>query len=83
VQTLGVLDVDGLHVAVELLLGALFVVTPPGDADAEPVANTLDTLLPDLLVQLGVQADVRGALVPSVSLLLVLPPTRSTGSKLG
>jgi hypothetical protein len=62
VQALGVLDVDGLHVAVELLLGALLVVTPPGDADAEPVRDALDTLLPDLLVQLGIQTDVRGAL---------------------
>jgi len=62
VQTLGVLDVDGLHIAVELLLGALLVVTPPRDADAEPVANTLDTLLPDLLVQLGVEADIGGTL---------------------
>jgi len=62
VQTLGVLDVDGLHVAVELLLGALLVVTPPGDADAEPVRNALDTLFPDLLVQLGVETDVRGTL---------------------
>jgi hypothetical protein len=62
VQTLGVLDVDGLHIAVELLLGALLVVTPPGDADAEPVSNALDTLLPDLLVQLGVEADIGGAL---------------------
>lgn len=61
-QALGVLNVDGLHVAVELLLGALLVVTSPGDADAESVRNALDALLPDLLVQLGIQADVRGAL---------------------
>lgn len=61
-ETLGVLDVDGLHVAVEPLLGTLLVVSPPGDADPEPVGDALDTLLPDLLVQLGVQADVRGAL---------------------
>ena len=74
VQTLGVLDVDGLHVAVELLLGALLVVTPPGDADAEPVRNALDTLLPDLLVELGVHADVDGTLrAISVSLQYVTP----------
>lgn len=61
-ETLGVLDVDGLDVAVELLLGALLVVTLPGDADAESEWNTLDTGLPDLLVQLWVEADVGGAL---------------------
>jgi len=61
-ETLGVLDVHGLHVAVELLLGALLVVTSPGDADAHSVWDTLNTLLPDLLVQLGVDADIGGAL---------------------
>ena len=61
-KTLGVLDVDGLDVAVELLLGALLVVTSPGNADAESERNTLDTLLPDLLVQLGVEADIGGTL---------------------
>jgi len=58
-KTLGVLDVDSLDVAVELLLGALLVVSPSADADAESVRDTLDTLLPDLLVQLGVDADIR------------------------
>jgi len=61
-ETLGVLDVDGLDVAVQLLLGALLVVTSPRDADAEPEWAALDTLLPDLLVQLGVDPDVGGAL---------------------
>lgn len=59
-KTLGVLDVHGLHVAVELLLGTLLVVSPPGNADAEPVGNALDALLPDLLVELGVDADIGG-----------------------
>jgi len=54
VQTLGVLDVDGLDVGVELLLGALLVVTLTGDADTEAERNALDTGLPDLLVKLGV-----------------------------
>ena len=67
VQALGVLDVDGLNVAVELLLGTLLVVTSARDSDPDPVCNTLDTLLPDLLVQLGVDADVGGALRKSVS----------------
>lgn len=61
-QTLGVLDVDSLHVAVQLLLGTLLVVTASGNADAKAVRDTLDTILPDLLVQLGVQTDVGGTL---------------------
>jgi len=54
VKTLGVLDVDGLDVGVELLLGTLLVVTLTGDADTEAERNALDTGLPDLLVKLGV-----------------------------
>ena len=61
-ETLGVLDVDGLDVAVELLLGGLLVVTLAGDADTETERNALDTGFPDLLVQLRVEADIRGAL---------------------
>ena len=61
-QTLGVLDVDGLDVGVQTLLGTLLVVTLAGDADTETERNTLDTGLPDLLVQLGVEADILGAL---------------------
>ena len=61
-QTLGVLDVDGLDVGVELLLGALLIVTLTADADAEAEWDALDAGLPDLLVQLGVEADVGGAL---------------------
>jgi hypothetical protein len=63
VQTLGVLDVDGLYVRVQLLLGALLVVTLTGDADAQAVGNAFDTGLPDLLVELGIQANVTGALL--------------------
>lgn len=62
-ETLGVLDVDGLDVAVELLLGVLLVVTLAGDADTETERNALDAGLPDLLVELGVEADVGGALM--------------------
>lgn len=61
-QALGVLDVDGLDVAVELLLGAVLIVSSSGDADADSVWHALDTLLPHLLVQLGVEADIGGAL---------------------
>ena len=62
VQTLGVLDVDGLDVGVELLLGAFLVVTLTRDADTEAEWDALDTRLPDLLVELGVEADIVGAL---------------------
>ena len=61
-ETLGVLDVDSLDVGEKSLLGALLIVTLARDADAESVGDTLDTLLPDLLVQLGVEADVLSAL---------------------
>lgn len=54
VQTLGILDVDGLDVRVELLLGALLVVTLTRDADTEAEGNALDAGFPDLLVELGV-----------------------------
>ncbi len=53
-QALGVLDIDCLHVTVELLLCALFVVTLARDANAEPERNALDAGLPDLLIQLRV-----------------------------
>jgi hypothetical protein len=62
VQTLGVLDVDSLDVRVQTLHGALLVVTLAGDAHAQTEGNALDAGLPDLLVQLGVEADVLGAL---------------------
>lgn len=61
-QTLGVLDVNGLDVGVQALLGTLLVVTLARDADAQAEGNTLDTGFPDLLVELGVEADVLGAL---------------------
>lgn len=62
-QALGVLGVDGLNVAVQLLLGILRVVSPPGDAHTDTVRNTLHTLLPDLLVELGVDTDIGSSLV--------------------
>lgn len=61
-QTLGVLDVDGLDVGVQTLLGVLLVVTLARDADTQAEGDTLDASLPDLLVQLGVEADVLGTL---------------------
>jgi len=53
-ETLGVLDVDGLDVGVELLLGAILVVTLTRNADTETERDALDTGLPNLLVKLGV-----------------------------
>lgn len=69
-QTLRVLDVDGLDVAVELLLGVLLVVSSSANAYADSVGNALDTLLPDLLVQLRVDADISGLLWEVVSIML-------------
>lgn len=62
VETLGVLDVDGLNITVQLLLGALLVVTLAADTNSETEGNTLDTGFPHFLVQLRVEADVFGAL---------------------
>lgn len=61
-QTLGVCDVNCLNVAVELLLCVLLIVTLTRDAHAKSEWHTLNTLLPHLLVELGVEADVFGAL---------------------
>lgn len=62
VEALGVRDGDRLDEGVELLLGALLIVTLAADADAETEWDTLDTGFPYLLVQLGVEADILGAL---------------------
>jgi len=48
------LDIHSLHVAVQLLLRALLVVTFPRDADTESVGDALDAGFPDFLVQLWV-----------------------------
>ena len=77
-ETLGVLDVDGLDVGVETLLSTLLVVTLARDADTDTEGNTLDTGLPDLLVQLGVEADVFCALlliisICDVAMIVVMP----------
>lgn len=61
-EALGVLDVHSLNVAVKLLLGTLLVVSLSGNSHADSVVDTLDTLLPDLLVELGVDADIGGTL---------------------
>ena len=60
--TLLLLDIDGLDVAVQLLLGALLVVALAADAHAQPERHALDPALPDFLVELWVEADVVRAL---------------------
>ena len=68
-ETLGLplLDIDGLDIAVELLLGAFLVVAFSADADTQAKRHALDAGFPDLLVQLRVQADVVGALEAGIS----------------
>lgn len=70
-QALGVLDVDGLHVRVQLLLGALLVVSLAADAHSQAEGDALDSGFPDLLVQLGVEADILGALQKKIPSCLV------------
>ena len=67
-QALWILDSHSLNIAVQLLLCALLIVTLAADADTKSVWDALDALLPDLLVELGVEADILGALVISISL---------------
>ena len=66
-QTLGVLDVHSLDVAVQFLLRTLLVIPSPRDAHADSVRDTLHALLPDLLVQLRVDPDVDCALEIAMS----------------
>ena len=51
-QTLGLLllNVDGLHVAIQLLLGTLLIVSLSADAHTQSEGNAFDAALPDLLV---------------------------------
>lgn len=72
VEALGILDIDSLDVGVESLLGALLVVTLARDADPHTERNALDTALPDLLVQLGIETDVGGALLEAISLAVLV-----------
>ena len=53
-KTLGVLNVHSLNVAVQLLLCTFLIVTFSRDSDADSVWCGLDTVFPDLLVELGV-----------------------------
>lgn len=76
-QTLGVLDVDGLNVAVELLGCALLIVSLSGDAYADAERDTLDSRLPDLLVQLRVDTDILGTLKASTLIVGIIITQRT------
>lgn len=76
-QTLGVLDVDGLDVAVELLGCALLIVSLSGDAYADAERDTLDSRLPDLLVQLRVDTDILGTLKASILIVGIIRAQRT------
>lgn len=49
------------------MLSTLLVVTLARDADPKAVGDTLDALLPDLLVELGINPDVLSALFETPS----------------
>lgn len=60
VQTLDGSNLNWLNVREELLSSVLLLVSSSRDSDTESEWNTLDTSLPDLLVELWVNSDVRG-----------------------
>ena len=64
-KTLRILDIHRLDVAVKFLLRALLVVTLSRDSDSESERTSLDTSLPDLLVQLRIETNVGCALYRS------------------
>ena len=78
-ETLGRGNIDSLDVGEKLLLSTLLVVSLSRDADSDSVRNALDTTLPELLVQLGVESDIRGT---KLLLSKVLDSLDSTGSSL-
>jgi hypothetical protein len=51
-QTLGLLllNVDGLHVAIQLLFGTLLIVSLSADAHTQSEGDAFDAALPDFLV---------------------------------
>ena len=78
-ETLGRGNIDSLDVGEKLLLSTLLVVSLSRDTDSDSVGNALDTTLPELLVQLGVESDIRGT---KLLLSKVLDSLDSTGSSL-
>ena len=61
-QSLRVFNIHRLHVAVQLLFRTFLVISLSRYPHAQSVRYTFDTCLPDLLVELRVQADVFGSL---------------------
>jgi hypothetical protein len=61
-ETLGILDIHRLNVAIQALCCTFLIVSLSRDSDPESERNTLDTSLPDLLVQLGIETNVGCAL---------------------
>lgn len=53
-QTLRILNIHSLDIAIQLLLGTLLIVSLSGDADAETERHALDAGFPDFLVELWV-----------------------------
>merc|ERR1711981_916827 len=72
--------IASLNVGVQLLLCALLIITLSRNADTQSVWNALDALLPDLLVELWVEANVSGAHLLKSKLLDLLD--RAWGSLL-
>lgn len=77
-ETLGGRNVDGLDVREELLLGVLLVVSLSRDSESHSVGNTLDSSLPQLLVESGVESDVLSTHVELGELLDLLDGSRSS-----
>lgn len=71
-QTLGILHIHRLNIGIQLLLGTLLIIPLPRDAHPYPERHAFDTILPDFLVQLRVEANVVGALDCPVSASLFL-----------
>lgn len=61
-QSLWILNVHRLHVTVQLLLGTFLVISFPRYPHAQSVWHTFDARLPNLLIELRVEADVFSSL---------------------
>lgn len=69
VQTLSRGNDDWFDVREQWVLGVFFFVSSSRDSQSQPEWNTLDTSLPDFLVQLWVQSDIIGTHVQLGELL--------------
>ena len=59
---LSLLDIHSLHIAVQLLLCTLLVISLSADSHSETEWDALDAGFPDFLVELWIKADVGCAL---------------------